>query len=80
MERRERGSLEPLPGPSGPKPRITPEEYPALIAQLEAHPDATLEEHCTLWAATGHAAVSTGTMCRAQRRVVWTRKKDLDRQ
>lgn len=73
--RRETGSVAPRPGPPGPKRRITPEAHPVLIAQLETHPDATLEEHCTLWVAAGHAAVSTATMCRAQQRLQWTRKK-----
>lgn len=41
----------------------------ALVAglgpQLEAHADATLVEHCALWAQAGGGPVSEATMCRA---------------
>ena len=57
------------------QPRIGPAEHPALLAQLEAHPDATLAEHCTAWAATQGVTVSVPTMWRAIARLDWTSKK-----
>lgn len=59
---------------SGDTPAIPSDQYPALVAQLTAWPDATLAMHCDHWAATG-VQVSVSTMCRAQQRVGWTRKK-----
>jgi transposase len=69
------GSLAPAAYRRGPAPAIPPEQEPALLAQLRAHPDATLEEHCALWQQEHGRAVSTSTMCRTQRRVGWTVKK-----
>jgi transposase len=46
-----------------------------LLPQLEAHPDATLVEHCQLWEATHGIQVSSATMSRAVKRLNWTRKK-----
>jgi len=46
-----------------------------LQPQLEAHPDATLEEHCRLWEAETGVKVSISTMSRAILRLRWTRKK-----
>lgn len=46
-----------------------------LVAQLETHPDATLDMHCQIWEQTSGMQVSTSTMSRAIRRVGWTRKK-----
>ena len=59
----------------GPAPAIPPEQEPALLAQLRAHPDDTLEAHCARWEETHGRTVSTSTMCRAQQRVGWTGKK-----
>lgn len=69
------GSLAPAAYRRGPAPAIPPGHEPALLAQLRAHPDATLEEHCALWQQEQGRAVSASTMCRAQRRVGWTHKK-----
>jgi transposase len=71
---RETGQLNPRPIP-GPPPRIPREDYPALAALLDLHHDATLAEHCALWQEAGHALVSPATMCRAQQKLGWTRKK-----
>lgn len=60
---------------SGDIPAIPPGQYPALVAQLDALPDATLAMHCDRWEATVGVRVSVSTMCRAQQRVGWTRKK-----
>ena len=69
------GSLAPTAYRRGPAPAIPAEQEPALLAQLRAHPDATLEAHCAMWAREQGRAVSTSTMCRAQQRVGWTVKK-----
>lgn len=68
------GSLaaKPIPGAT---PAIAPAQYPALLAQLHALPDATLEAHCDRWAREQGVRVSISTMSRAQRRAGWTRKK-----
>jgi transposase len=54
---------------------IPPAQYPALLAQLTALPDATLEQHCDQWEREQGMRVSISTMSRAQRRIGWTRKK-----
>lgn len=46
-----------------------------LPAQLAAHDDATLEQHCQLWEQTHGVRVSLATMSRAIARLGWTRKK-----
>jgi transposase len=69
------GSLAPTAYRRGPAPAIRLEQEAALRAQLRAHPDATLEEHCTMWQQEQGRAVSASTMCRAQQRVDWTVKK-----
>ena len=76
--RRETGETAPRPSP-GRTPSIcgTAEERRALWVQLEANPDATLEEHRELWEGRGGARVSVGTMSRAIRRLGWTYKQRL---
>jgi transposase len=69
------GSLAPAAYRRGPAPAISPAQEGALLAQLRAHPDATLEGHCAMWEREQGRAVSVSTMCRAQRRVGWTHKK-----
>src|SRR5216684_7869747 len=46
-----------------------------LRAQLEAHPDATREEHCRLFQADQGIEVSTASISRARAVLGWTRKK-----
>jgi len=68
------GSLaaKPIPG----RPRGIPRaQDAALVAQLRATPDASLEELVVAWKASQRVAVSVATMSRAIRRVRWTRKK-----
>ena len=72
--RRETGSLTPRKIPGRPKRKIGA-LLDGLRPQLEAHPDATLEEHCRLWEAETGAKVSPSTMGRAIERLEWTRKK-----
>ncbi|WP_236065247.1 IS630 family transposase [Reticulibacter mediterranei] len=49
--------------------------HAGLLPQLEAHPNATLDEHCQFWEATHGIPVSSATMSRAITRLNWTRKK-----
>lgn len=67
------GSLEPGHAP-GPRHKITPEQEPTLRAQVAAHADATLAEHCAWWAQM-HTLVSVPTMSRTFRRLGITLKK-----
>lgn len=46
-----------------------------LEAQVEAHNDATLEEHCQEWSAKGQRKVSRATMHRSLERLEFSRKK-----
>ncbi len=73
-QQRTTGSITPRTAPGG-TPLIGPDQYPALLAQLTAHPDATLDDHCALWQEAQDITVSNPTMSRMQRRVGWTRKK-----
>jgi transposase len=75
VQRQQRtGALAPKPIP-GDTPAIAPAQYPALLAQLTAMPDAILATHCDCWEREHGVRVSVSTMSRAQRRVGWTRKK-----
>ena len=58
------------------KPMIGPADKAALQAQVDAHPDATLEEHIGLWADSQSVRVSPATMCRALQKIDRPRKKD----
>ncbi len=73
-QRRETGNVLPKPIPGRPSKKYAPLQA-GLIAQLQAHPDVILEEHCRLWEEAHGMQVSTTTMSRAIRRVGWTRKK-----
>lgn len=74
--RRETGEVAPRPSP-GRTPSIlrTAEERDALWRQLEANPEATLEEHCEAWERERGVRVSVATMSRAIRRLGWTYKQ-----
>jgi transposase len=63
--------------PPGRAATISPDQYPALHAQLAAHPDATFVQHAALWNATHGTNLSQWTLGRAIRRAGWTRKKSL---
>jgi transposase len=73
-QRRKTGSIDPRPIPGRP-PTIGPADYDALRAQLTAHPDATLEEHCARWKAGHEQPVSRTSMWRHTTALGWTRKK-----
>jgi len=72
--RRQTGGLAPRPRAGG-RAEIGPERYPQLVAQLQADPDATLEQHCEPWAARTGQVVSVSTMWRTIARAEWTYKK-----
>ena len=68
QQRRETGHVAPRPR-RGRQRRIDAAAEAALRAQVRAHPDATLTEHCAQWVAAQGVAVSTATMSRALRRL-----------
>jgi|SRR4051812_24073217 transposase len=72
--RQHEGSLEDKVACGGPR-KITVEQASLLVAQLQAHPDATLDEHKQFWHQQQGLVVSRATMARAIERVGWTRKK-----
>jgi transposase len=68
------GSLAPRPIPGRPR-EIPPEQEPALVAQLRATQDATLDELRATWEQETGGRVSAATLSRAIKRLKWTRKK-----
>ena len=72
--RQQQGALATKPCPGGPRKIDTTQEE-KLLAQVQAHADATLDEHCRLWHQQQGQQVSPSTMCRALQRLNWTRKK-----
>jgi len=77
QRRRERGTLVTSRRPGPPSHKLGPLRA-GLLPQLEAQPDATLEEHCTRWEDTTGVRVSTATMSRViSGHFGWTRKKRL---
>ncbi len=73
-QRREAGHLAPRTSPGRP-PDIAADRLAALEAQLAAHPDATLAQHCQHWQAAWGQPLSRSAMRRAIKRLAWTRKK-----
>ena len=73
-QRRETGTISVRPIPGRNSKKFAPLQA-GLVAQLQAHPDVTLEIHCQLWEQEHGLRVSTTTMGRAIRRMGWTRKK-----
>jgi transposase len=73
-QRRETGHLRPkaIPGRLARKGAAL---QVGLVAQLQAHPDVSLETHCQIWESEHGMRVSTSTMSRMILRVGWTRKK-----
>jgi transposase len=55
--------------------KIKPEQEAALLLQLQAAPDATLEEHAARWQEEQGQCISRSSMDRALARLNWTRKK-----
>jgi transposase len=58
------------------QPKIGDEDLAALQAQVEAYPDATLEEHIAYWHASHQVHVGRATMCRALQRADRPLKKN----
>jgi transposase len=73
-QRRETGHVKPKAIPGRPAHKGVALQA-GLLAQLEAHRDARLEDHCQQWEAEHGVQVSTATMSRAIQRLGWTRKK-----
>ena len=73
-QRQETGEVAPKPIPGRPPKKLAPLQA-GLVAQLQAHDDVRLEDHCRLWEQTQGVQVSTATMSRAIKRLGWTRKK-----
>ena len=73
-QHRNQGTLQPATRILTPR-RITADDLPRLQHQLEAHNDATLEEHCQHWTEQTGVTVSLSTMHRAFRRLSITLKK-----
>ena len=65
--RRETGGLAPRPRGRG-LPEIGPAQYPQVVGQLRADPDATLAQHCARWAARTGQVVSVSTRWRTVER------------
>ncbi len=57
------GSLEPK-CQQREQPKISNAELPVLQAQVDSHPDATIEEHIEYWASSHGVRVGQATMCR----------------
>lgn len=74
QRRRESGEVAPTPR-VGRRRQIGPAAEPQLRAQVAAHADATLAEHCARWAADHGVAVSVATMSRALGRLGLPLKK-----
>lgn len=68
QQRRETGSVAPKRR-LGRRRQIGAEAEPVLRAQVAAHGDATLAEHCACWAATHDVTVSMATMSRSLARL-----------
>src|SRR5438105_5847724 len=73
-QRRETGHVRPKAIPGRPPKKMNPLQA-GLQGQLEAFPDATLEQHCQSWEQTSGMQVSRWSMSRAIKRLGWTRKK-----
>lgn len=74
--RKDTGEVAPRPSP-GRTPSIlrSAQERDALWQQLEASPEATLEEHRQAWERERGVQISVATMSRAIRRLGWTYKQ-----
>ena len=77
-QQRQGGDLPPGQSPGRP-PMIGSGQAPALQAQVAAHPDATLTEHCAMWARAQGVGVSVATMSRAIRGLAITVNKSPGR-
>ena len=74
QRRRETGEVAPKPR-VGRRRQIGPAAESPLRAQVAAHPDATLAEHCARWATDHGVTVSVATMSRSLARLGLPLKK-----
>jgi transposase len=70
------GTLQPTPQRRE-QPRISEADLPALQAQVDAYPDATIAQHIDYWAASHGLRVGQATMCRALQRANRPLKKNV---
>src|SRR5262249_30657730 len=75
QQRRERGTVAPRSRP-GRHRQIGAADDAALREQVRTYPDATLAEHCAIWATTHGTMVSVATMSRAIQRLGLPLKKN----
>lgn len=75
-QRREEGHVRPKVIPGCP-PKKRAQVQAGVIPQLQAHADATLEQHCDLWEQAHGERVSRWTMSRAIKKLGRTRKKKV---
>ena len=68
------GDLTPRAGPGRPR-KTSPADQERLHAQVEAHADLTLAQHCAVFAETTAIALSPATMCRTLARLGLSLKK-----
>jgi transposase len=73
-QRREEGHMRPKAIPGRP-PKKRAQVEADVLPQLQAHDDATLEQHSAMWEQTHGERVSRWTMSRAIKRLGWTQKK-----
>lgn len=73
-QQRDTNDLTPGHSPGRP-PTIGPDQAASLAVQVAAQPDATLADHCAIWARDQGVTVSVATMSRAIRGLAITRKK-----
>lgn len=73
-QRREEGHMRPKAIPGRP-PKKRAQVEADVLPQLQAHDDATLEQHSAMWEQAHGERVSRWTMSRAIKRLGWTRKK-----
>ncbi len=74
LARAKSGDLAPKFSPGRPR-NIPVEDQAELVAQLDASPDATLEEHCSAWEKSHGLKVSVSTMHRSIKRSGYTLKE-----
>ena len=71
---RDLGDLTPLTT-TGRKPRINQEQQQLLEQQIQAYPDATLEDHCQFWKKLTGVTMCVATMHNSLQRLKITLKK-----
>jgi transposase len=72
LQRERTGTI--MPRPHVPRrPRLLPDD-PRLLHQVEAHPDATVQEHCWWWEQTTGQPIAKRTMGRALQRIRYVRQ------